>query len=369
MNTPVEWFRKRFSDPQILLLTLLLVGGVGVLYLFGPALKPFVASIVLAYLLEGFVRPLERQKCPRWLAVTLVFTGFLLVVLFLLFNLLPILFEQLQRLVQDLPTIIGKVQELIRTLPERYPGYIEPAYVDNLIANLGGRLQNWGGRLVSLSISYIPGLVTVLVYMVLVPFLILFMLKDKKQILSWLRGFLPPHQELALEVWRDVDQQIGNFIRGKVWEIVIVGAVTFVTFRSLGFNYSILLGVLTGLSVLVPYVGAAVVTIPVALLGLVQWGPTWDLTYLLIAYAVIQALDGNVLVPLIFSEAVKLHPVAIILAILIFGYLWGFWGVFFAIPLATVVKAVLEAVPRLQQTGEAGAPPGESPSAPASAEA
>lgn len=349
MYTPVEWFQKRFSDPQILLLTLLLAGGLLVLYLFGPALKPFVASVIIAYLLEGFVRPLEQHHVPRLVAVGLVFTGFLLVVLFLLFSLLPIVTDQAQRLVQDLPDIVGQVQALIRTLPERYPGFIEPAYVDSLITSLGDRLQRWGGRLVSLSISYIPGLATLLVYMVLVPFLILFMLKDKALILGWLRGFLPPHQQLAVQVWRDVDRQIGNFIRGKVWEIVIVGVVTYATFRILGFNYSALLGVLTGFSVLVPYVGAAVVTIPVALLGLVQWGVGWDLANLVIAYGVIQALDGNILVPLIFSEAVKLHPVAIILAILIFGSIWGFWGVFFAIPLATVVKSILDAVPRLRE--------------------
>ncbi|MFB6260639.1 MAG: AI-2E family transporter, partial [Thiohalorhabdaceae bacterium] len=130
-----------------------------------------------------------------------------------------------------------------------------------------------------------------------------------------------------------------------------VGVVTYATFRFLGFDYSALLGVVTGLSVLVPYIGAAVVTIPVAMLGLVQWGPSWELTQLIIAYGIIQALDGNVLVPVIFSEAVKLHPVAIILAILIFGSIWGFWGVFFAIPLATVVKSILEAVPRLREAG------------------
>ncbi len=349
MRTPIEWFQKRFADPQIRLLALLLVGGVAVLYLFGPALKPFVASVVIAYLLEGFIRPMEHHRVPRWVAVAVVFFAFLFVALFLLFSVLPIVVDQTRSLVQDLPTIIEKIRQIIRTLPERYPGFIEPAYVDTFIASLGERLQYWGAQLVSLSLSYIPGLATLLVYMILVPFLILFMLKDKARILAWLQGFLPPHQDLALEVWRDVDHQIGNFVRGKIWEIVIVGGVTYVTFRFLGFNYSLLLGMLTGFSVVIPYIGAAVVTIPVGLLGLVQWGTSWDLAYLLIAYGVIQALDGNVLVPLIFSEAVKLHPVAIILAILVFGYLWGFWGVFFAIPLATVVKAVLEAVPRLQQ--------------------
>ena len=75
-------------------------------------------------------------------------------------------------------------------------------------------------------------------------------------------------------------------------------------------------------------------------------GWSWDFGQVVIAYAVIQALDGNVLVPLLFSEVVNLHPVVIILAILLFGGLWGFWGIFFAIPLATLFKAVLNAWPR-----------------------
>ncbi|HKJ87553.1 MAG TPA: AI-2E family transporter, partial [Gammaproteobacteria bacterium] len=254
VRTPLEWFRKRFADPQILLLTFVILGLLGVLYLFGPALKPFVAGVIIAYLLEGFIRPMERRRVPRWLAVTIVFTAFLVVAMFLIFSLIPLLTDQLQRVVQDLPDIVRQVQNLIRTLPERYPGFIEPQYVDSLITALGQRIQDWSGRLVSLSISYIPGLATLLVYVVLVPFLILFMLKDKEMILGYLRSFLPPYQQLSQRVWRDVDRQIGNFIRGKVWEIVIVGMVTYTTFRMMGFNYSALLGVLTGFSVLIPYV-------------------------------------------------------------------------------------------------------------------
>jgi putative permease len=116
-------------------------------------------------------------------------------------------------------------------------------------------------------------------------------------------------------------------------------------------NYALLLAVLMGISVIIPYVGATLVTIPVVLVAFFEWGVTDEFWYLLLAYAIIQAVDGVVLVPLLFSEVVNLHPVAIIVAILFFGGLWGFWGVFFAIPLATLVKAVLTAWPRL---GEAG---------------
>ena len=106
-----------------------------------------------------------------------------------------------------------------------------------------------------------------------------------------------------------------------------------------------LLALLNGVSVLVPYIGAAVVTFPVALVAYFQWGFTSDFGILMGAYFVIQALDGNALVPVLFSEVVNLHPVAIITAVLVFGGLWGFWGVFFAIPLATLVQAVLTAWP------------------------
>lgn len=102
---------------------------------------------------------------------------------------------------------------------------------------------------------------------------------------------------------------------------------------------------------IIPYIGAVAVTFPVAFAGYGQWGWGPDFAWFMVAYAVIQGLDGNLLVPLLFSEAVNLHPVAIILAVLVFGGLWGFWGVFFAIPLATLVKALLNAWP--QPPGEA----------------
>jgi putative permease len=111
----------------------------------------------------------------------------------------------------------------------------------------------------------------------------------------------------------------------------------------MGLQFAMLLGLMVGLSVVVPYIGAAVVTLPVAIVALFQWGWSSEFMWLMIAYSIIQAIDGNILVPLLFSEVVDLHPIAIIVAVLVFGGLWGFWGVFFAIPLATVVQAILKA--------------------------
>jgi putative permease len=109
---------------------------------------------------------------------------------------------------------------------------------------------------------------------------------------------------------------------------------------------------LVGLSVLIPYIGATLVTIPVLLVGYLQWGISNDFAWLIGLYAVIQIIDGNILVPLLFSEVVNLHPVAIVVAVLIFGGIWGFWGLFFAIPLATLVKAIYNAWPRAELAAE-----------------
>jgi putative permease len=144
----------------------------------------------------------------------------------------------------------------------------------------------------------------------------------------------------------EVDRQIANYVRGKFWEIIIVWAASYTAFAFFGLQYSMLLAVLVGLSVVIPYVGATVVTFPVMLVAWFQWGWGQDFIWVTVAYLVIQALDGNVLVPLLFGEVVNIHPIAIIVAILVFGGLWGFWGVFFAIPLATLVNAVIRAWPR-----------------------
>jgi putative permease len=140
-----------------------------------------------------------------------------------------------------------------------------------------------------------------------------------------------------------VDQQIGNYVRGKFWEILIVWSVSFVTFTILRLQFAMLISLFVGLSVLIPYIGAVAMTIPVASIAYFQWGLSSQFAYAVAAYVVIQILDGNVLVALLFSEAVSIHPVAIIAAILVFGGTFGFWGVFFAIPLATLVHAIVKA--------------------------
>jgi putative permease len=280
----------------------------------------------------------------------MVFIPFVVLALFLILGLLPLLVGQVTQLIQELPAMISSGQQMLLRLPELYPQLISDAQVIELMATIRSSVSLLGQNVVSLSLASLNGFFMLVVYMILVPVLVFFFLKDKAKMMAWATGYLPRDRALAARVWLEMNQQIGNYIRGKMTEIMIVGVVSYLVFVLMGLNYAMLLGALVGLSVVIPYIGAAAVTLPVAAIAYFQWGLDAQFGYLLLAYGVIQALDGNLLVPWLFSEAVNLHPVAIIIAVLVFGGVWGLWGVFFAIPLATLVKAVLNAWPRSDES-------------------
>ena len=341
-----DWFRRHFSDPQVMVLAVFVAAIVAVVLLLGQMLMPALASIVIAYLLEGFVLLLERRGWPRLAAVIAVFVLFMLFVVSVLVGVLPLVYRQVSDLVQQLPQMLTQGQQALMGLPQRYPDLVSVAQIEAAMDAMRREVVGYGQTLLSVSVSSLVGVITLLLYLILMPLLVFFFLKDKDLILGWFGRYLPRHRAIADSVWADVDRQISNYVRGKFWEILLVWAVSFITFSAFGLNYAMLLALLVGLSVIIPYIGASVVTVPVVLIAWFQWGWTAPFVWLTVAYLIIQALDGNVLVPLLFSEVVNLHPVAIIVAILIFGGIWGFWGVFFAIPLATVVQAILTAWPR-----------------------
>ncbi|MFQ5469803.1 MAG: AI-2E family transporter [Gammaproteobacteria bacterium] len=343
-----RWIRKYFSDPEGVILAILLIAGFTVVIFFGDMLAPVIASVIIAYLLEGLVSNLENRDFGRLSATLMVFIPFVIFLLLLVLGLFPLLTGQITQLVQELPNMIGRGQEALLRLPEMYPKFISEDQLKELLGTLRSAVGTFGQNVVSFSLASITTLFALIIYLILVPVLVFFFLKDKTTLINWVSSNLPRERALATRVWEEMNQQIGNYVRGKFSEIIIVGVVSYIVFLLLGLNFSLLLGALVGLSVIIPFIGAAAVTFPVALIAYFQWGWGADLAYAVAAYAVIQALDGNILVPWLFSEAVNLHPIAIIIAVLLFGGIWGFWGVFFAIPLATLVKAVFNAWPRAE---------------------
>ena len=347
-----SWINRYFSNEEAIYLVVLLVVGFLVLLLVGDVLAPVLAGLVLAFLLQGLVNQLARWGVPTAAGVYIAFLLFLGGGVALTLFLAPLVWQQLKSLAVALPDLIGRLGEVARGLTESFPEVVTDGQLTVWIDGAAGQLGNLSAAALQGLVTNVPSLVVLLIYLVLVPISVFFFLKDGRRLVHWFRALLPADRSLIEKVGDEMNVQLANYVRGKFIEILIVGSVTSITFSLLGLNYALLLGVLVGVSVLIPFVGAAVVTIPVLLVGIIQFGWSWELAWVMAAYGVIQALDGNVLVPLLFSEAVDLHPIAIIVAVLAFGGLWGVWGVFFAIPLATLVKAIYNAWPREVAPGE-----------------
>ncbi|RTR39813.1 AI-2E family transporter [Shewanella canadensis] len=346
LNLLTTWYKERFSDPQAVTLVFILMGIALAIYFAGGLLAPLLVALVLAFLLEWPVAQMLKVGMNRTTAASAVLVLFIGTMLLITFGLVPSIWKQGVALITDLPNMLDKGLHTAQSYVNRYPQFVNPDQLDGMVNELKKMLDTQ--HLLDIGkqiIGYSASLLVLMVYAILVPLLVFFFLKDKDQLIKGSKRFIPTNRELARKVWYEMHQQIFNYIRGKVIEIIIIGAVSYVFFAIMDLRYAALLGVLTGLSVLIPYVGATLVTLPIALVAFFQWGISPEFGYLMLGYGIIQALDGNLLVPILFSDAVDLHPVFIIAAVLIFGGLWGVWGVFFAIPLASLVKAVLNAWP------------------------
>ncbi len=340
-----DFLDRYFHDEESIILMILLASVLVVLLFFGEVLAPLITAAIFAYLMQGLVMVLLRHGMKMKLAFTLVYTLFVGLFLLMLLILLPQVWTQFRRLATELPNLLSTWQSSFMLFREDYPSLLSEQQVEDIINSISGEMASWGQTVLEFSLASIPSVIAWMVFVILVPILVFFMMKDQELLVTWVGNFLPRNRPLMSRIWQEMDQQISNYIRGKAVEIIIVGSAAYMAFVILGINYALLLSVLVGLSVIVPYIGATVITIPISAVAYVQWGVDSNFYTVLIVYGILQLVDGNVLVPIIFSETVNLHPVAIIAAVLVFGGMWGIAGVFFAIPLATLLKAIINAWP------------------------
>lgn len=340
-----QWFENTFSNRQAAILIWMLILIAAIVYFFGDILAPVIAAIVITYLLNSIVNKLNKH-INRKLAVSIVFTWFIIFIATFLILILPLIIRQLSQFIGNIPSYVLLLQSELSIFMNQYPDIFSRDVLQMVSADMASSISAIGKVTLSKAFSILPNIIEALIYLILVPMLTLFLLKDHKKVVKWFEGFLPKDHSLANQVWLSVDQQLGNYIRGKFIEIILVGITTYIGFAVFSLEYAVMLATLVGLSVIIPYVGVTIISIPVFLVSYTQFGMSQELLYVLLVYLVIQALDGYVLVPTLFAEAVNMHPIAIVISILCFGGFWGFWGLFFAIPLGVLVQSVILAWPR-----------------------
>ena len=343
MTVLKRWYQRHFSNPQIVSLFFTLLVSALMVAMLSYTLMPLLVSIVITYLLHTLVAAMRRRNIPHFWAVMLAYALFLGIVLTLLLVLLPILSQQFIHMVSELPYMFAQGQLFLQNFVQQHPDWSPLHLLIRNMSDMQGLLVRMGHLLLSYSLTSISNLMQWVVYLILVPLLVFFLLKDRSALVAWLHPYWPKHRKLVKQVMIQMDQKIGRYIQGRIIEMLLVGGVTTAAAILMKLPYAVLVGTLVGLSVLIPIVGAVVVSLFVVVIAFLAWGLTAPFIRFMIVYAVIILLDANLLVPLLFAEAMDLHPIAVIIAILFFGALWGFWGLFFAIPLATLIKVILDA--------------------------
>ena len=335
-----KFIKRFFSNEESVYFAILLIFSFLFIILFGNVLLPVIISIVIAFLLNGFMTTLIKYNMSQKLSLSItliVFFGFYLS----LFMALPSIGTEINNLLQNLPIIVSSFQQNLIEMNN----YFSEEEIDQIFANLSNQIS----VLLSSALGQLAGTVSLMfnaiLYAIMIPLMVFFFLKDKSTLLPIASIILPKENGFMQSVFAEMNDQLFNYVTGKFIEMLLVASASYILFAFLGLPYAVLIAILVGLSVIIPIFGAILVTIPVVLIGLYEWGLSENFYWLLGFYLLIQILDGNVLVPILFSTRNNLHPVVIIIAVLFFGGIWGFWGLFFAIPLATFVKAIINSWP------------------------
>ncbi|CAL1329151.1 AI-2E family transporter [Candidatus Providencia siddallii] len=334
-------YYKNFSNPHIIVLFISLIIFFIIIFFFNEILTPLLISIMLAFLLELPIQLFERLGFSRIFSISVILILFIGISAIAILIIVPTVWQQWVKFIKDLPNMINYSSEFIQNLLKKYPILVNIGIIDIIINNFCNRLSLIANSVFTASVSSLISIFYLCVYLVLVPLMTFFLLKDKEYIKNRCLKLLSKNRFLLKKVLIKMNQYIINYLRGRFIEIVFVGLLTYICFAYFKLSYAVLLSVFVSISVLFPYIGTIISIIPVVIVALFQYGITNEFWLLMIIYLIIQIIDSNIIIPLLFSNAVDLHPLIIILSIIIFGSLFGFCGVFFAIPLAALIKVVI----------------------------
>ena len=221
-----KWYKRYLFEEESVLLLVLLTISVVLLMTIGDILAPVLASLVLAYLVQGLSSQLQRHGLPQWFGVAVAFLVFVGAFFGVTLGLLPLVLRQMLSIAGEMPRMIEQWQQFLQVLPEEYPELVTKQQLTQIMNMAQTELAGLGQTLVTRTLAYIPGILTVMVYLVLIPLLVFFFLKDREQILNWLTRFLPAERPLLRRIWGEMNMQFANYARGKVLEVIIFGSVT-----------------------------------------------------------------------------------------------------------------------------------------------
>lgn len=320
-------------------------------------LFPFVLAATLAYLLNPLVSLFEIRGLRRNTVVLILYVTLLGLGVFGAYHGIAALNQEITQARAEWPTYQERGQNFLHKLKEIRSGkrewespllrQIQPLKrlpeSEKLLDMLERNWQGWAKGVLQKVPSLALQIVPLLQLTFLVPFLAYFFMVGGPSFLEKILEFVPSrHVEMVLNVAIEIDHSLGNYLRGLLLEAFIVGLLALLGFWMIGLHYAVQVSLAVGVTNLIPYVGPFVGALLGGMAALFQWQSLSGLAWVLVVCAAIQFIDSWVLQPLIMKNAVKLHPVLILFSLMAGATLWGFWGLLFAVPIACMVKVVLQ---------------------------
>jgi predicted PurR-regulated permease PerM len=360
-RTPAPERRLRAPTPRVAVVLVAIGIGATVLLAAGDAVSPFIVGLLLAYLLDPLVERFARLGVPRWLAVLLVYVLAIGVVALAIALTVPPLVRQVATFADQLPTIVRQIQYQLDHLNQLYDRIGLPAEIrssaNQIVKATVDAVRNLDLGVIRPIIASAAGFVSSIFGYLILPAWLFYLLKDRPRLQVAFDRSLPP--AWRADVWAIagiVHEVFGKWIRGQIILGSTVGIASFVGLTFLGFavdpifaQYAVLLALIAGFGELIPIIGPIITAVPAVLLGLTA-GAEPALAALILYFA-IQQVENNVLVPKIQSDAIKLHPTAIIVALVVGGAIFGLLGAVLALPVAAAFRDVFAYV--FRRAGEA----------------
>ncbi len=337
-----KWVKCYLNNSEALCLIIILVGLGLFIFSFSTIVTPILLSIIISYFGSLLIKKLIKIGLPRLTSVLIVFILFISLFIWLVTWLLPLLWEELRNLMNILPNIISSLKIYLIQFQRHFPKFFSDVQIEHFTQQLNQSINLILKPIISFSFMSILNLATSVVYLIMVPLMVFFILRDEELILSWFINFLPKQRLTLHKIWNEFRYKLQIYIRGKVTLAILSGLISFIVFKWLGLRYNALLGFLVGLSAFVPYVGLVIVSVLIIVIALFQWGVSRNFWYVISAHVLINFLEANLLEPIFFAELMQLSPLVIILSVLLFGHLFGFWGIFLAIPMAALAQTLLK---------------------------
>jgi putative permease len=322
-----------------LIIFLMIVAAVSAILMLGGVAEVVIISLLLAYILDPLANALERAGLSRTLATVAIFLAFVFILVLVGAFLIPALLGQVQALQSGSASeqAIRSIERLQETLAQK----LRPIGVGEL--NLLQMIQEFRGYVSQKAIDFLlQDSLSLIVKIVMIPFVMFFLLKEGREMKKVLIGLVPNRYfEFSLDLLYKMDLQLGNYLRGQFIDALAFGVLATAALWVLGVKYFLFIGIFAGLANLIPFVGPIAGMLLGAVAAVLETGDVMEGVWVVVAFVGLKLIDDFVVQPLAVGKSVDLHPMLVALAILTGGHLFGILGMLLAVPVAGFLKVVL----------------------------